>query len=137
MQLTRFDRWLRERFVHETHIYTLRPPAEIPAGIRHELMPETAASKYRHRFIAQRSKHADALISRLKDDNQMFTTRVVERKAWFVPFLAPKDKSLTWWIAWKVVATVAVFFTLTWLKSLWDNPEIRANLMDAVDVLKK
>lgn len=136
MQLTRFDRWLRERFVHETHIYTLRPPAEVPAGVRHEPMPETAASKYRHRFIARRSKHADALINRLKDDNQMFTTRVVERKAWFVPFLAPKDKSLTWWVIWKVLATVVVFFTLAWLKSLWDNPQIRAHLIDAVKVLK-
>ncbi len=25
MQLTRFDRWLREKFVYETHIQTLRP----------------------------------------------------------------------------------------------------------------
>jgi hypothetical protein len=137
MQLTRFDRWLRERFVNETHVYTLRPPAEVPAGIRHELMPETAASKYRHRFIARRSKQADALITRLKDDNQMFTTRVVERKAWFVPYLAPKEKSVTWWIAWKILATVCVFFVLGWLKSIWDNPELRAQIIDAVKILKE
>lgn len=66
----------------------------------------------------------------------MFTTRVVERKAWFVPYLAPKDKSVTWWIAWKVVASVAVFFTLAGVKSLWDNPQVRAHLIDAVKVLK-
>jgi len=136
MQLTRFDRWLRERFVLETHIYTLRPSAGLPSGIRHELMPETAASKYRHRYIARHSKQADALINRLKEDNQMFTTRVVERQAWFVPFLAPKDKSVTWWITWKVVATVAIFFTLSWVKSLWDNPQIRTHLIDAMKVLK-
>lgn len=136
MQLTRFDRWLRERFVLETHIYTLRQPTEIPAGVRHELMPETAASKYRHRFIASRSKHADALITRLRDDNQMFTTRVVERNAWFVPYLAPKEKSVTWWIAWKILATICVFFVLGWLKSLWDNPQVRAQILDAVKILQ-
>jgi hypothetical protein len=136
MQLTRFDRWLRERFVHETHVYTLRPPAELPAGVRHEVMPETAGAKYRHRYIAQRSHQADALIACLKQDNQMFTTRVVERKAWFVPYLAPKDKSVTWWIAWKVVIAIAVFYSLGWIKSQWDNPQIRAYLIDAVKVLK-
>jgi hypothetical protein len=136
MQLTRFDRWLRERFVHETHVYTLRPPAELPAGIRHELMPETTASKYRHRYIAKHGKHADELIQRLKADSQMFTTRVVERKAWFVPYLAPKNKSVTWWVAWKIVAAVSVFFVLVWLKSLWNNPEVRAHLKDAVKVLQ-
>lgn len=136
MQLTRFDRWLRERFVNEMHIYTLRPASELPAGVKHEVMPESAGAKYRHRYIARRSHQADALITRLKEDNQMFTTRVVERKNWFVPYLAPKDKSVTWWIAWKVVAAIAIFYVLGWIKSQWDNPQIRGYLIDAVKVLK-
>ena len=40
MQLTRLDRYLRSRFVYETHIYTLRLPASIPAGTIAEELPE-------------------------------------------------------------------------------------------------
>jgi hypothetical protein len=135
MQLTRFDRWLRSRFVHETHVYTLRPAARVPAGIRHEELPAAAGKRYRHRYIAHRPEHAQALIEQLKEDSQMFATRVVDRKAWFVPYLAPKERSVTWWIAWKVVAIVAGIFILAWVKARWDDPNMRANILDALKVL--
>ena len=33
MQLTKLDRWLKERFIYETHILTLRlPEVELPDG---------------------------------------------------------------------------------------------------------
>jgi len=136
MQLTRFDRWLRARFVHETHVYTLRPAVRVPAGIRHEELPAAVGKRYRHRYIAHRPELAQTLIAQLKEDSQMFATRVVDRKAWFVPYLAPKERSVTWWIAWKVVAIIAGIFILTLIKSLWDNPNMRANILDALKILK-
>ena len=51
MQLTRLDRYLRERFVYETHVYTLRLPESIPAGTIAEELPDTPGRKFRHRFI--------------------------------------------------------------------------------------
>ena len=34
MQLTKFDRWLREKFIYQTHIYTMRlPESALPAQV--------------------------------------------------------------------------------------------------------
>jgi hypothetical protein len=136
MQLTRFDRWLRKRFVYETHIYTMRPPEEIPAGIIAEELPDTPGRRFRHRFIARKPELADQVISFLKGNNMMFTTRVVDRSAWYVPLIAPKGKSLTYWLAWSIITTVAVFGIASGLRKLWAMPGIRDNVIDAMNVLK-
>jgi hypothetical protein len=112
MQLTRFDRWLREKFVYELHIQTLRPPEYVPEGIRAIELPEAPGKRYKHLFIAASSKAADELIRQLKENNQMYTAQVVDREAWYVPFIAPKEKSVTWWLFSTAVITVSVFFVL-------------------------
>jgi hypothetical protein len=136
MQLTRFDRWLREKFVYELHIQTLRPPESIPHGIRAIDLPEAAGRRYKHLFIAGSSKAADELIHLLKENSQMYTTQVVDREAWFVPFIAPKDKSVTWWLFSTAVILVAVFFALLYLKSLVEDPEFRKNFLEALEIMK-
>jgi hypothetical protein len=137
MQLTRFDRWLREKFVYETHIQTLRPPEAVPGGLRIVTLPDLPGQRYKHLFIARSSRLADALIRQLKDNGQMYTTRVVDRKAWFVPFLAPKDKSVTWWVVSLVVISVSVISALFYLKGFVDDPEFRKNFLEALEILKK
>lgn len=136
MQLTRFDRWLREKFVYETHINTLSPPESIPAGIRVVELPETPGKRYKHLFVAHSSKTADVLIHQLKANSQMYTTQVVDRDAWFVPLIAPKNKSVTWWIISLVVISTSAFFILLYLKSLIDDPEFRKNFMEAIEIMK-
>lgn len=136
MQLTRFDRWLREKFVYETHIQTLRPPESLPAGVRAVELPDVPGKRYKHLFVANSNKLADALIHQLKENGQMYTTQIVDRDAWFVPFIAPKDKSVTWWIISVVVITIAVFFVLLYAKSLAEDPEFRKNFMEALEILK-
>ena len=137
MQLTRFDRWLRETFVYETHIQTLRPPQVAPRGMRMVDLPDAPGQRYKHLFVARNSRHADALIHQLKENGQMYTTRIVDRKAWFVPFLAPKGKSVTWWLVSLVVISVSVISGLLYVKGLLDDPEIRSNLIEALEILKK
>ncbi len=136
MQLTRLDHWLREQFVHETHVFTLRPPVRLPAGVIAEQMPEGPGQTWRHRFIARRPRLADQLIATLRDHNQMFTTRVVDRRAWYVPLLAPKGRSLTWWLAWLAISAAACCAAVAGLRALWANPEVRANVLDALRVLR-
>jgi hypothetical protein len=136
MQLTRFDRWLREKFVYETHIQTLRPPEFIPCGIRTVELPDTPGKRYKHLFIAKNSKAADDLIRYLKENSQMYTTQIVDRDAWFVPFIAPKEKSVTWWIISVVVISVSTFFFLLYLKSLAQNEEFQKNFKEAVKIMK-
>lgn len=136
MQLTRFDRWLREKFVYELHIQTLRPPETIPAGIRAIDLPETPGKRYKHLFIAASSKAADELIRQLKENNQMYTAQVVDREAWYVPFIAPKEKSVTWWLFSTAVITASVFFALIYVKGLFEDPEFRKNFLEAVELMK-
>jgi len=136
MQLTRFDRWLRETFVYETHIQTLRPPELIPAGIRVVEIEDIPGKRYKHLFVAGSSKAADQLIAHLKENSQMYTTQVVDKDAWFVPFIAPKDKSVTWLVVTVIVACISAFFVLLYLKSLAENPEFRKNAEEALKLLK-
>lgn len=136
MQLTRFDRWLRERFVYETHIHTLRPPESLPAGIRTVEIPDVPGKRYKHLFVASSSKLADELIAMLRENSQMYTTQIVDRDDWYVPFLAPKDKSVTWWLISMVVITVSAFFVLLYLKGLIEDPEFRKNFMEAIKLFK-
>ena len=136
MQLTRFDRWLREKFVYETHIQTLRPPESIPAGIRAIDLPDAPGKRFKHLFIARNSKAADALIHVLRENNQMYQTQIVDRDAWYIPFIAPKERSVTWWAISLVVMSTAAFFVLIYVKGLVQDPEFRANFMEALELLK-
>ncbi len=136
MQLTRFDRWLREKFVYETHIQTLRMPESIPPGIRAMDLPDVPGKRYKHLFVAKSSKAADELILQLKEASQMYTTQIVDSDAWYVRYIAPKEKSPTWWMFSTAVITVSVFFVLLYIKGLADDPEFRKNFMEALEVMK-
>ena len=136
MQLTRFDRWLREKFVFELHIQTLRPAESIPAEIRAIDLPEAPGRRYKHLYIAGSSKAADELILQLKENSQMYTTQVVDREAWYVPFIAPKEKSVTWWLFSLVLISTSAFFALLYIKGLVEDPEFRKNFMEAIDIMK-
>ena len=136
MQLTRLDRWLRERFVYETHVYTLRLPEAVPPGVIAEELPESPGRRFKHRFILRSDAAVQALIEQLREGNQMFTTRVVDREAWYVPLIAPHGKSITWWFVWVGVTAAAVFGLVHLGRLAWANPELRKNVAEAFQILK-
>ena len=136
MQLTRFDRWLREKWVYETHIHTLRPPESLPRGVREVSIPDIPGKRYKHLFVAKSSKLADQLILQLKENSQMYTTQVVDRTGWYVPFIAPKDKSVTWWVISTALILVGIFFTLLYLKGFVEDANFRKNFSDALKLFK-
>ncbi len=136
MQLTRLDRYLRERFVYETHVYTLRLPAAIPPGTIAEELPDSPGRKFKHRFILRSDKAVRQLIDELRNANQMFTTRVVDREAWYVPLLAPNGKSVTWWLVWAGITAVGVLGLVQVAKMAWANEELRKNVSEALEILK-
>ena len=136
MQLTRFDRWLREKYVYETHIHTLRPPESLPAGVRAVEIPDVPGKRYKHLFVANSSTVADELIAQLRANSQMYTTQIVDKKDWYVPFLAPKNKSVTWWLISFVVIAISVISVLIYLKSLAEDPVFCKNFMEALKLFK-
>lgn len=136
MQLTSFDRWLREKYVYETRISTLSPVVSLPSGIRSVTTPDTGGKRYKHLYIAASSKCADALIAQLRSDNQMYTTEVVDRKAWYTSYIAPKNKSVTWSLISTTIVIAVLISAVIGVKTLLDNPEIRANLEDSLKLFK-
>ena len=136
MQLTRLDRWLRERYVYETHIYTLRMPDHIPVGTIAEELPEAPGRRFRHRFILRSESAVNELVAHLRDANQMFTTRVVDREEWYVPFIAPQGKSVTWWFVWFAISLVGAYGLLQLARMAWANPNLQKNLGEALEILK-
>ncbi len=136
MQLTRFDRWLQATFVHEIHIYSLRPPEVLPHGVKASELPDAPGRRFRYMFVARDSKAAETLIEEFKRNNQMFTTRVVDRNAWYVPLVAPKGKSVTWWCVWLIILTVGAYFGTTTILRFWADPEFRKNVLEALDIMQ-
>jgi len=137
MQLTGFDRWLRKRFVYETHVYTLREPEWVPAGVIMEEMPEAPGRRFRYRMIVRDDGLVSEIIGKLKEANQMFTTRVVDRQEWYVRFIAPEGKSVTWWLVWFCIAMVGVFFLGRIGLHFWNDPDLQKNINDAMKTLKQ
>jgi hypothetical protein len=136
MQLTRFDRWLRETFVYETHIHTMRELDPRPRGFACVALPEKPGQRYRFQYITRSTKAADKLVRHLREQGMMFDTRVVNRKGWHVRFLAPEGKSLTWWLFSMVFVILSLGSLAYGAKKLWDNPEIRKNILESIEIFK-
>jgi len=137
MQLTRFDRWLLESFVQETHVYTLSEPVSVPRGIREIPMPDTPGRRYQHHYVASSEGAANRLIATLREHGQMFSTQVVDRQRWYTPFIAPKGKSVTWRLVWIFLTCLGLFYATVFLRHLLTNPEFIKNLEDTIKLLKE
>ncbi|GAA5131426.1 hypothetical protein JIN84_06710 [Luteolibacter yonseiensis] len=137
MQLTRFDRWLREKYVYETHVQTLRPVEAVPRGIREVEIPDVPGKRFKHLYVASNAKAADDLISQLKENSQMYATQIVDRRRWYVPLIAPKEKSVTWFLLSSIIIGSSLVVFLFHLKGLVEDPEFRKNVMEALKLLRK
>ena len=136
MQLTRFDRWLRDRYVYETHIQTLRAPESVPKGVLTQELPVVPGKRFRYLFIVRGSHVADSFITDLREANLMFSTAVVDRKDWFVRWLAPGNKSPTWIVAWILLGGVSAFIGIRYLVRLFSDPEVQKMLRESLETLK-
>ncbi|MCF7676148.1 MAG: hypothetical protein K9M97_12440 [Akkermansiaceae bacterium] len=135
MQLTRFDRWLRKRFVYETQVQTLRRPESIPDGVRIKELPEVAGKRFRFLFTIHNDQLSERFIHQLKEENLMFSTTVVDRQGWYVRWVAPAERSLTWFIIWIILGSIASFFVVRYIYALATNPEVIKMFQDAYNSL--
>ena len=137
MQLTQFDRWLRERFIYRTHIYTMRlPDAGVPAEVLVEELEESASRRYRYKLIVNAKRDEECLLEALREGNQMFATRVVETNPWYKPIIAPKGKSFFFRVFWWAVAAVAVLTFLIVSYLVLSNEELKSELIDSFNLFR-
>jgi hypothetical protein len=136
MQLTRFDRWLIEEFVHETHIHTMSPPPSLPRGVREIPVPETQGRRFRYHYVTYNPRKARVLADLLKDHGQLFSTHVMNRRKWYVPLIAPEGKSVTWRLVWILFICVSGLIGTTYLHRLWSDGTFQENFFDAIKTLQ-
>jgi len=138
MQLTRFDRWLRETFIYETQVFTLRPPSKLPRGVKERKRYKAPrGSRYNHLYIPKTEQANRRLLALLNRESQLFTTKIVERKVWYASILSPTGKSVTWRVISAMVIAMIFATTFIYARRLWEKPELRKNLLESVDILKK
>jgi len=138
MQLTRFDHWLRETFIYETQVFTLRPPSKLPRGVKERKRYKAPrGSRYNHLYIPKSEQANRQLLALLNQQNQLFTTQIVERKTWYASILAPLGKSFTWRVISAILIAIGLTSAFLYVQGLWDNPEFRKNLLESVEILKR
>lgn len=136
MQLTRFDRWLKEKFVYEIQILTLRQAEDVPGGIHEVELPEKPGRRFKHLYTTSNAKAAELLLGRLKEQNQMFTTKVVDKEAWWIQFIAPEGKSPTWYLTSVFILMGILTPVVIWLRGLIQSPEFIKNVKESLEILK-
>jgi len=136
MQLTRLDRWLKDKFVYQIQILTLRPCGEVPGGVKEIELPEKPGRRFKYLYTTGNSAAAEKLLTELKEGNQMFSTKVVDREAWWIQFIAPEGKSATWYLV-SVFATMGLLTPFViWVRGLLQNPEFMKNVEEAKKILE-
>ncbi|MFM2198241.1 MAG: hypothetical protein RLZZ505_1673 [Verrucomicrobiota bacterium] len=136
MQLTRFDRWLKEKFVYQIQILTLRPCENVPNGVREVDLPEKPGRRFKHLYTTCSNEAAEKLLAELKEGNQMFSTKIVEKEAWWVEFISPDGKSVSWYLV-SVFATMGLLTPVViWVRGLLQSPEFMKNLEEAKKILQ-
>ena len=136
MQLTRFDRWLKEKFVYQTQILTLRRCENIPKRVFEVELPEKSGRRYRFLYTTGDREAADKLIAELKEASQMFATKIVEKEAWWVDFVSPEGKSVTWYLTSVFVSMAALTPVVIWVRGLLQDPEFLKNLEGAKEIIR-
>ena len=137
MQLTKLDRWLKERFIYETHIFTLRlPEGELPSGVRVEEVEQNKSGDYRHRIMIKDNEIAENVMKLLKEDHIMHATHVVEGENWYNQRIAPEGKSFTYrWIL-RFFSLIMMCAGAYGAFKLSQNEELRSTIMDTIEELK-
>lgn len=136
MQLTPIDHWLKVKFVQEIHILTLRPLEHTPRGIKRIDLPQKPGRRFNHLYKSSKPKAVEKFLTTLKNDNQMFSTSVVDKDTWLAQFVAPEGKSPTWYVI-SVICLMAILApVVSWLRDLIKDPAFMENFREAVEIMK-
>ena len=135
MQLTRIDRWLKEKFVYEIQILTLRQSGNVPRNVLEIELPEKTGRRFKWLYKTSDADSAERLLVDLKENNQMFSTKVVDKEAWWVQFIAPEGKSATWYVVSVFILMALLTPIVIWVRGLLQDPDFLKNLEGAKEIL--
>ena len=132
MQQTRLDRWLKEKFVMETHVLSLSAPPWIPPGTKLESLEVGIKNRFRYKMVIRKRSDLEKALQSLSDANQTFVTRIESRKVWCRSlFDDPLGRSFTFRVL-GLVFLAAIVATLVYYVP-WDQAY---RLREAFDFLR-
>lgn len=132
--LTSVDHWLREKFILQTHVYTLRLPKELPRGIKVRELAVSPSSHYKYRLITNSNATTDKLIEKLGEGGLMFKTQVVEKKTFLKPLICPKGGSVLLTAFWMISLIGLTFGSIKMFKTLAQDEVFMENLRGAIAI---
>ena len=136
MQLTPIDRWLRERFIYQTHVYTVRlPESGLSGQVTIEELEESPSRRYRYRLVVNAKRDLESLLTALRSGNQMFATRIVETDPWYRPIIAPKGKSFFFRTFWWTVTAGFIALALSLTYRINSDEELKAEIVQSLSTL--
>ncbi|HCQ39278.1 MAG: hypothetical protein CMP30_05115 [Roseibacillus sp.] len=136
MQLTPIDRWLRERFIYQTHVYTMRlPESGLSGQVTIEELGESPSRRYRYRLVVNAKRDLESLLTALRSGNQMFATRIVETDPWYRPIIAPKGKSFFFRTFWWTVTAGCIAIALSLTYRINSDEELKAEIGQSLNTL--
>jgi len=137
MQLTKLDRWLKERFIYETHIFVLRLPDEkVPKGVKIEEVTSKKAGDYTNKLMIKDKDLAKYVIQMLKDHRLMYATHIVEGKHWYNKRLAPDGKSFTLMWVNRFLLLIGLCSAAWGINKLRQNEKVAAIIEQSIGELK-
>jgi len=107
-----------------------------PKGVAGYKLPEKPGQRFKYRYILRSEKKVAELIEQLNAAQMMFNTRVEDRKSWFARTVNPEGKSVTWSLLSYAFVMFAVASVIAIGVMIWSNPELRQNILDAIEVFK-
>ncbi len=137
MQLTRLDRWLKERFIYETHIFTLRIPEEgLPPGVEVSEVEQKKSGDYKYRLVINDNELSEQFIQDLKEGHIMHAAHIVEGKHWYNKRISPEGKSFTFMWILRFFTFCGVCWAGYGIYLLSQNEALMSTLKDTIDELK-
>ena len=99
-------------------------------------LEEKPGRRFKHLYITASAKVAESFLEKLKQNNQMFSTKVVDKQGWWVEIIAPEAKSPTWYVVSVIILMAGLAPVLIWLRSLTRDPEFMENLRGVLEIFK-
>ena len=133
MQQTRLDRWLKEKFVLETHVLTLSKPPHVPGGVELEEQELSLSNRFKYRMVVRDRRELEATLQALADANQTFSTKVLARSTPLRRlFDDPRGSSFTWRVIGGAFTLLLAYIVIYYIP--WDQAY---RLRDAFEFLRQ
>lgn len=134
MQLTKLDHWLKQKFLHQTYIFSLRlPEQKLPRGVKISNVKSNKKGDYKYKLAVKNNEVAQKAIGILKEEGLMHSTHIVDVSNRFNKLIVPSSgRSFTYlWLGrFAVLSTLASFCWFIYILS--KNEQLSSSIRDSI-----